>query len=127
MLLEAVVAGGDRRRGCAGGAGLRHGRAGTCSRGGRRPWLNTCSARRDRRPLALVEYVMASAGTAWPRPHRLGGGVLFSYLLFSYYYLGRAISRGWLLELHPDLRLAFPNTLLLLASSAAAWWGERAR
>jgi len=50
---------------------------------------------------------------------------LFAYLLFSYYYLGATNPRGWLLEPRPDLRLALPNTLLLLASSVAAWWGER--
>jgi cytochrome c oxidase subunit III len=50
---------------------------------------------------------------------------LFSYLLFCYYYLGATNPSGWLLEPSPDLRLALPNTLLLLASSVAAWFGER--
>jgi len=50
---------------------------------------------------------------------------LFSYLLFSYYYLGATAGPNWLLEPTPDLRLALPNTILLLASSAVAWWGER--
>ncbi len=49
---------------------------------------------------------------------------LFSYLLFSYYYTGATAERGWLLEARPSLGVALPNTLLLLASSAAAWWGE---
>jgi len=50
---------------------------------------------------------------------------LFSYLLFSYFYAGAVEPKGWLLETHPSLRLALPNTILLLASSGVAWWGER--
>jgi heme/copper-type cytochrome/quinol oxidase subunit 3 len=50
---------------------------------------------------------------------------LFSYLLFAYYYTGAAAPPGWLLEPHPVLKLALPNTILLLASSGAAWYGER--
>jgi heme/copper-type cytochrome/quinol oxidase subunit 3 len=50
---------------------------------------------------------------------------LFGYLLFAYYYTGAAAARGWLLEPTPSLRLALPNTVLLLASSAVAWFGER--
>lgn len=50
---------------------------------------------------------------------------LFGYLLFSYYYLAMTNPRGWMLEPHPSLKLALPNTALLLASSVAAWWGER--
>jgi cytochrome c oxidase subunit 3 len=50
---------------------------------------------------------------------------LFTYLLFAYFYTGATAQRGWLLEPHPDLKLAIPNTLLLLASSFVAWFGER--
>jgi cytochrome c oxidase subunit III len=50
---------------------------------------------------------------------------LFSYLLFSYYYTGATAPHGWVLEPHPSLKLALPNTILLLASSVVAWWGER--
>ena len=50
---------------------------------------------------------------------------LFAYLLFSYYYTGATSPSGWVLEPHPALKLAVPNTILLLASSATAWWGER--
>jgi cytochrome c oxidase subunit 3 len=49
---------------------------------------------------------------------------LFGYLLFAYYYTGAAARPGWLLEPAPSLKLALPNTLLLLASSVAAWFGE---
>jgi cytochrome c oxidase subunit 3 len=49
---------------------------------------------------------------------------LFAYLLFSYYYI--AVQRGpaWLPTPHPSMRLSGPNTLLLLSSSVAVWWGE---
>ncbi len=50
---------------------------------------------------------------------------LFIYLLFSYYYTGAAAQSGWLLERAPSLNLALPNTVLLLASSLVAWFGER--
>jgi heme/copper-type cytochrome/quinol oxidase subunit 3 len=50
---------------------------------------------------------------------------LFAYLLFAYFYTGATAQPGWLLEPHPVLKLALPNTILLLASSAAAWFGER--
>jgi cytochrome c oxidase subunit 3 len=50
---------------------------------------------------------------------------LFAYLLFCYYYLGATNPSGWLLEPAPLLDLALPNTVLLLASSAVAWLGER--
>jgi heme/copper-type cytochrome/quinol oxidase subunit 3 len=49
---------------------------------------------------------------------------LFSYLLFAYFYTGATAQQGWLLEPRPELKLALPNTALLLASSFAAWFGE---
>ncbi|HEY6482199.1 MAG TPA: cytochrome c oxidase subunit 3 [Steroidobacteraceae bacterium] len=49
---------------------------------------------------------------------------LFAYLLFSYFYTGATAPAGWLLEPHPVLKLALPNTILLLLSSGAAWFGE---
>jgi heme/copper-type cytochrome/quinol oxidase subunit 3 len=49
---------------------------------------------------------------------------LFSYLLFAYFYTGATAQPGWLLDPRPDLRLALPNTLLLLASSGVVWFGE---
>jgi len=49
---------------------------------------------------------------------------LFGYLLFSYYFLAVSNPPGWMIESRPSLTLALPNTLLLLASSVAAWWGD---
>lgn len=50
---------------------------------------------------------------------------LFAYLLFGYYYLGANGPPGWILESHPPLKMALPNTVLLLLSSLVAWFGER--
>jgi cytochrome c oxidase subunit III len=50
---------------------------------------------------------------------------LFAYLLFSYYYICATATNGWVIEARPSLKLALPNTVLLLASSFVAWWGER--
>lgn len=50
---------------------------------------------------------------------------LFGYLLFAYYYLGASNPPGWVLERHPNLTLSLPDTVLLLLSSVAAWWGEK--
>lgn len=49
---------------------------------------------------------------------------VFAYLLFSYYYMAIEIHSTW--PTHPpSLKLALPNTIILLASSVAIWWGER--
>jgi heme/copper-type cytochrome/quinol oxidase subunit 3 len=49
---------------------------------------------------------------------------LFAYLLFSYFFV--AVQRGaaWSPDPHPTMRLAGPNTVILLLSSVAVWWGE---
>ena len=52
-------------------------------------------------------------------------GALFAYLLFAYYYTGATAPASWLLEPAPSLKLALPNTILLLLSSLVAWWGEQ--
>lgn len=49
---------------------------------------------------------------------------LFVYLLFSYYYFAFQSSHGFLPEKPPSLELSIPNTLILLASSVAVWWGD---
>lgn len=48
---------------------------------------------------------------------------LFAYLLFGYFYLGSQAQSQWVPEL-PKLRLALPNTVLLVASSFVLAWGE---
>lgn len=54
-------------------------------------------------------------------------GSLFALLLFSYYYMAiQPRSAPWPTGGMPELTLALPNTLILLASSATVWWGERA-
>lgn len=50
---------------------------------------------------------------------------LFAYLLFGYYYIAIQHDQAWTPEPHPSLRLAGPNTVILLLSSVAVWWGER--
>lgn len=49
---------------------------------------------------------------------------LFGYLLFSYYYVGATALPGWLPEPRPKLFPTLPNTVLLVASSFVAWYGE---
>lgn len=48
---------------------------------------------------------------------------LFAYLLFSYFYLASQSHGGWVPEL-PKLRIALPNTFILIASSFVLYWGE---
>jgi cytochrome c oxidase subunit III len=48
---------------------------------------------------------------------------LFAYLLFSYLYLGSQSHGGWVPEI-PTLKIALPNTLILIASSFVLYWGE---
>jgi len=49
---------------------------------------------------------------------------LFGYLLFSYFYTAAVNGKGWVLEPTPPLKLALPNTIILLLSSVFAWMGE---
>ncbi|KQX17659.1 MULTISPECIES: cytochrome c oxidase subunit 3 [unclassified Sphingomonas] len=50
---------------------------------------------------------------------------LFVYLLFSYFYIGATAAPPWLLDPTPKLLPSLPNTLVLIASSGAAWWAEK--
>lgn len=52
-------------------------------------------------------------------------GSLFAYLFFSYFYVGSQSTGPWPPQGPPDLGAASINTVLLLSSSGAAWWGER--
>ena len=50
---------------------------------------------------------------------------LFVYLLFSYYYFAfQSSSGGFLPNKPPSLELSVPNTIILLLSSVAVWWGD---
>jgi heme/copper-type cytochrome/quinol oxidase subunit 3 len=51
---------------------------------------------------------------------------LFTYLLFSYYYMSFHYDREWLPDELPGFRLSVPMTILLLASSVAVFMGEEA-
>lgn len=48
----------------------------------------------------------------------------FAYFLFGYFYLASMANGAWPPSGKPDLALALPNTIILLASSVAFWWGE---
>lgn len=50
---------------------------------------------------------------------------LFIYLLFSYVLLASQAPGPWPPPGAPDLAVAGANTLVLLASSGAAWWGQK--
>lgn len=49
---------------------------------------------------------------------------VFAYLLFSYYYMAIANHSVWPADA-PSLKLALPNTIILLISSVAIWWADR--
>jgi cytochrome c oxidase subunit 3 len=50
---------------------------------------------------------------------------IFAFLQFSYYYIAVQQTLGtWPPGGKPELGLSLANTIILLASSAAAWWGE---
>lgn len=51
---------------------------------------------------------------------------LFAYLLFSYYYMALHFGRDWLPHELPGFRLSLPDTIILMLSSVAVWFGERA-
>ena len=50
---------------------------------------------------------------------------IFAYLLCSYFYLDSQANGDWPLGGVPSLKLALPNTFILLLSSAALIWAER--
>lgn len=49
---------------------------------------------------------------------------LFGYLLFSYYYFASHAEPGSFPAEQPSFRLSGPNTVILIVSSIAVWWGE---
>jgi heme/copper-type cytochrome/quinol oxidase subunit 3 len=67
------------------------------------------------------------AGTAWWGMMTLIAteGIMFAYLIFCLLYLGAQSAGDWPPGGPPKLTLAFPNTILLIASSASLEWGKR--
>lgn len=51
-------------------------------------------------------------------------GALFAYFLLSYFYL-ESMAPQWPPNNVPELRLAGPNTIILIVSSLTMWWAER--
>lgn len=51
-------------------------------------------------------------------------GALFAYFLFSYFYL-ESMAPQWPPNNLPELKLAGPNTVILIASSFVIWWAAR--
>jgi heme/copper-type cytochrome/quinol oxidase subunit 3 len=49
---------------------------------------------------------------------------LFAYLLFSYFFLASQAHGLWPPHGVPSMRIALPNTAILLASSVSAWWAQ---
>ena len=64
-------------------------------------------------------------------PGRLGMALVvateatfFAFLLFSYFYLASMARGAWPPSGAPDLKLALPNTIILIVSSGTIWWAE---
>lgn len=51
---------------------------------------------------------------------------LFGYLLFSYYYFDVQLPHSWRPAEPPKLTLSAPDTVILILSSVAVWFGEEA-
>ncbi|HEX5385748.1 MAG TPA: cytochrome c oxidase subunit 3 [Gemmatimonadales bacterium] len=49
----------------------------------------------------------------------------FAYLLFSYFYVASAARGTWPPSGSPELKIALPNTIILLISSGTMVWAER--
>lgn len=49
---------------------------------------------------------------------------VFAYLLFSYYYMAIENHSVWPSSA-PSMKLALPNTIILLVSSVTVWWADR--
>ena len=52
-------------------------------------------------------------------------GAIFAYLIFSYFYLASQAVGQWPPSGVPALKLAGPNTIILILSSVALIWAER--
>jgi cytochrome c oxidase subunit III len=70
----------------------------------------------------LTEQSPARWGMVWTIATEAS---LFVFLLFSYYYLASQSRGPWPVTGPLDLKLALPNTVLLIASSGAYIWADR--
>lgn len=50
---------------------------------------------------------------------------LFAYLIFSYFYIASHANVPWPPGGPPHLRIAIPDTFILIGGSVTMWWGER--
>ena len=82
------------------------------------------AAVRDR-ALPVGSYGRKSSGWYGVWTLVLTEAAIFAYLLFSYFYLASQANGEWPLGGVPSLKLAAPNTLILLLSSTALIWAER--
>ena len=85
----------------------------------------------------MAEMLVASKGLPVGSKGRFASGwwgmvaliatesALFAYLFFSYYYLASHAVGAWPPQGDPDLTIALPGTLILIAGSVVMWWGER--
>lgn len=82
----------------------------------------------------MPDMVLAAAPER--SPHKAGGwfgmmalivteAALFFYLLMSYYYFVLWSDGGFVPDASPTFELSAPNTVILLLSSGAVWWGEK--
>ena len=85
----------------------------------------------------MAEMLVASKGLPVGSKGRFASGwwgmvaliatesALFAYLFFSYYYLASHAVGAWPPQGDPDLTIALPGTLILIAGSVVMWWGKR--
>jgi len=86
----------------------------------------TDPVRPERRVLPVGSISTHAAGWWAIITIMLSEGALFAYLQFSYYYLTVQSHRGpWPPGGQPSLDLSLPNTIILILSSVAVWFGER--
>ena len=76
-------------------------------------------------PLPVGSFGRKSSGWYGVWTLVLTEAAIFVYLLFSYFYLASQANGDWPLGGIPSLKLAAPNSIILLLSSAALIWAER--
>jgi cytochrome c oxidase subunit III len=90
----------------------------------------TLNTRREEHETLSIRHLpqgsigLGSAGWSGMMTLVVTEAALFSYLLFSYYYMALQFGRDWLPPELPSFRLSGPNTVILILSSVAVWFGE---